>query len=448
MPARRLRRILQPFQQFVRIEAFSGIVLLAATLAALVWANSPAAGLYHQVLDLEVVAGAGSLRLAKPLHLWVNDGLMAVFFFLVGLEIKREVIAGELATPRKAALPVAAALGGMVVPALIYASCNAGTAEARGWGVPMATDIAFALGVLTLAGPRVPFALKVFLTALAIVDDIGAVAVIALFYSHGISLPVLLAGVGLLGLSLGANRAGVRSPLAYTLIGIAAWLAFLQSGVHATVAGVLLAFTVPAATRIDRNDFRDRVAESLAELGCGGSAGPGLDTQEQAAVYALERACEEVQTPLQRMQHALHPWVSYGIMPLFALANAGVSFAGLSASGHVGVPLGVILGLMLGKPIGITLFSWLAVRLKVAELPGDVTWRQLHAAGWLGGIGFTMAVFIAGLAFADAALLATAKVAILCASTLAGVVGYTLVRRAGRANTVTADTAVADATAP
>jgi NhaA family Na+:H+ antiporter len=312
----------------------------------------------------------------------------------------------------------------------------------------MATDIAFALGVLTLAGPRAPFALKVFLTALAIVDDIGAVAVIALFYSHGISLPVLLAGVGLLGLSLAANRAGVRSPLVYTLIGIAAWLAFLQSGVHATVAGVLLAFTVPASTRIDRGDFRDRVAESLAELGRGGSTGPGLDTREQAAVYALERACEEVQTPLQRMQHALHPWVSYGIMPLFALANAGVSFAGLDASGHAGVPLGVILGLLLGKPIGITLFSWLAVRLRAAELPADVTWMQLHAAGWLGGIGFTMAVFIAGLAFADAALLATAKVAILCASTLAGVVGFTLVRRAGGSGTIAADPAEADPTAP
>lgn len=426
---RRLRRLLQPFQNFIRIEASSGILLLVCTVIALAWANSPFGDAYRRILDTRLIIGAGDFVLAKPLLLWVNDGLMAVFFFVVGLEIKREIVAGELASARKAALPVAAALGGMVAPALIYASLNAGRPAIHGWGVPMATDIAFALGILTLIGPRVPVSLKVFLTALAIVDDIGAVAVIALFYSHGIAFPVLLAGVALLAFSVFANKQGIRSPLVYALIGSAVWVAFLKSGIHATVAGVLFALTIPASVRIDAEDFRTRVSDSLRDFGAAPSgATPILDPTREAVIYDLERACEDVQTPLQRMEHALHPWVSYAIMPIFALANAGVNLGGIHSVGYLGTPLGIVLGLVIGKPLGITLFSWAAVALRIAEKPAEVTWRQLNGAGWLGGIGFTMALFIAGLAFSDADTLAIAKVSILVASTIAGVVGFLMVR--------------------
>lgn len=428
---RPLRIILYPFQRFSQVQASSGILLLVCTVVALAWSNSPWGHTYREILDTKLIIGVGDFVLAKPLLLWINDGLMSVFFFVVGLEIKREVIAGELASPKRAALPIAAALGGMAAPATIYAFANVGTPEIHGWGVPMATDIAFAVGILALLGPRVPVSLKVFLTALAIVDDIGAVAVIALFYGHSIALSVLAAGLGLLVLSLLANHSGVRSPLIYALIGAAVWVAFLKSGIHATVAGVLLAMTVPASTRLDAAAFRSTVQEALRDFVQVTASGiPTMPAQQQAAIASLERACEEVQTPLQRMETILHPWVSFCIMPIFALANAGVHLAGMKGVAHMGVPLGVVLGLVIGKPLGITLFSGLAVKMRLAEKPDEMTWRQLHGAGWVGGIGFTMALFIAGLAFNEADTLAIAKVSILGASTLAGLVGYLLLRTA------------------
>ena len=425
-----IQRLLRPFQQFARQQVASGILLLMCTVLALLWANSPWAGSYADLWASTLTVGFGDSALSKPLILWINDGLMAVFFFVVGLEIKREILTGELSSLKKAAFPIAAALGGMVVPAVIYFLVNRGSAGVHGWGVPMATDIAFALGVLALLGSRAPTSLKVFLTAFAIADDIGAVLVIALFYTEQILWGALGAGALFLVLLVLANFSGIRSPLVYALLGIALWVAFLKSGIHATVAGVLLAMTIPASARVDPQVFLQRSRSVLdqfekADIGQGDIA---TQAERQAALHTLEEACEQVQTPLQRLEHALHPWVSFAIMPIFALSNAGVALGGGSAGGLIDpVALGIIFGLVLGKPIGVTLFAWLAVRLGLASLPGDLTWKHIHGAGWLGGIGFTMALFIAGLAFPGTPALSTAKMGILAASLIAGVVGYLLI---------------------
>ena len=430
-PPSRIQRILSPFQRFAATESSGGIVLILCTVAALVLANSPWAEAFHRLWTTELGVSAGGFRLAYSLHHWINDGLMAVFFFLVGLEIKREFMIGELASPRRAALPIAAALGGMVVPALIYTALNAGGPGAAGWGIPMATDIAFALGVLALLGPRVPLGLKVFLAALAIVDDLGAVLVIALFYTAGISWAALGVAALFLAAMAAANRLGVRQPWVYLVLGIGLWLAFLYSGVHATVAGVLAAITIPARTRIDTGEFLVRGRALMDEFDRAGTEGEDVLTSQpqQAVIQAMESACEGAQAPLQRIEHDLQGWVAFGIVPLFALANAGVhlpaDFAGALA--HP-VTLGVILGLVLGKPIGITLFAWLAVRAGVASLPEGVAWRALHGVSWLGGIGFTMSLFIANLAFPGGAMVDEAKVGILSASILAGGVGWLLLR--------------------
>ena len=426
-PPSPIGRVLGPFQRFVRTESAGGVVLLVCTAIALAWSNSPLGDSYFHLWETPLTIGVGGAALTMSLHHWINDGLMAVFFFLVGLEIKREMLVGELASPRQAALPIAAALGGMVVPAVLYAIVNAGGPGSPGWGIPMATDIAFALGILALLGPRVPVALKIFLTALAIVDDIGAVLVIALFYTSSLSLTALGVAGGLLVLLLAANRSGVRQPWLYALLGVGLWSALLASGVHATVAGVLLAMTIPARTRIDEDEFHDRTRSLLDEFQS--ASGPGTtvisNRAQQEALMAIEEACEDVQAPLLKMEHKLHGLVAFGIMPLFALANAGVRAPGeLGAALVQPVTLGVLLGLVLGKPLGITLFAWAAVRLGLAVLPSDATWRSLHGVSWLGGIGFTMSLFIAGLAFADPALLDAAKVGVLLASTLAGIAGW------------------------
>ena len=436
-PAPLIERVLAPFQRFAHTASAGGIVLLACTAVALAWANSPWAESYHHLWETEVGLAAGPWSVRSSLHHLINDGLMAVFFFLVGLEIKREVLAGELASIRRAALPMAGALGGMVVPAILYAALNAGGSGAPGWGVPMATDIAFALGVLALLGDRVPAALKVFLAALAIVDDIGAVLVIALFYSGGVALGPVGAAAGLLVLAAGANIAGVRRPWAYALIGLALWAAVLASGVHATVAGVLLAMTIPARTRIDEVEFLHGLRRATADFEAAHDPDTTVlsNTEHQSALQELTTLTDQAQAPLLRLEHGLHGVVAFGIMPIFALANAGVSLGG-GAAGGIGsalaspVALGVVLGLVLGKPIGITLASWLAVRTGLAALPDDVRWRALHGVSWLGGIGFTMSLFIAGLAFPEApALLTAAKLGILGASLLAGVGGGLMLLR-------------------
>jgi NhaA family Na+:H+ antiporter len=427
----RIEQAWLPFQEFFHQQASGGIVLLACTAAALVWANSPWAGSYHAFWRTELSVGLGAWGIAKPLHAWINDGLMAIFFFSVGLEIKREVLVGELATMKKAMLPITAALGGMLVPAAIYLALNAGRPGVNGWGIPMATDIAFALGVLALLGNRVCLSVKVFLTALAIADDIGAVLVIALFYTADLSLVALSVGAVFLALLIVANRARVHNPLVYTFLGIGLWAAFLKSGVHPTVAGVIIAMTIPARPRMTDTEFLERSQKILDSFRSASGKGARMLANEiqHKSAAALKRASQLVQTPLQRMEHELHPWVTFLIMPLFALANAGVSIgAGTMDVLTDRISLGIIAGLVIGKQAGITLFAWLAVKSRLAALPGDATWKDIYAAGWLGGIGFSMSLFIANLAFSEASFLVVAKVGILTASLVSGAAGWALFR--------------------
>ena len=421
-------------REFVHDEAFGGILLLICALMALGWANSSWKGSYADLWSAEVTLGTVHFNLTETLKHWVNDGLMAIFFFVVGLEIKREVLVGELASPRRAALPAIAALGGVVVPAGIYLLLNRGQTGSEGWGIPMATDIAFALGVLALLGDRVPIGLKVFLTALAIVDDIAAVLVIALFYTSGVDWSALAAAAGVLVLLVIANRLGVRQTWVYGGLGLLLWVAVFESGIHATVAGVLLAMTIPASTRLDPDRFLTRGRALLDHFDRAGEHGASVLTngERQEALAELEAAVEGAGAPLQRLEHSLHPLVAFAIVPVFALANAGVAIEG-GVADAVGnrVTLGVVLGLVLGKQLGITVAAWAAVRLGLTDLPEGVSQREIYAVSWLAGIGFTMSLFVADLAFAGAGgapLLTSAKVGILIASVLAGCMGWVLLR--------------------
>lgn len=422
-----IEKILFPFQKFIELEASSGILLLLSTIFALSWANSPWYHSYFGLWETKLSISFAGFVLEEPLIHWINDGLMALFFFIVGLEIKREMLVGELASPRKAALPIAAAIGGMIVPAGIYAALNAGKMGAPGWGIPMSTDIAFALGVLALLGKRIPLGLKVFLTALAIVDDLGAVLVIALFYTAEILWIALAAGAGLLVFLIAANIAGIRHPLIYFLLGGCVWLAFLESGIHATVAGVLVAMTIPARARLNTDEFLGRsraLLRKIEDAGISGENEPLIEDQ-RAAIQALESAIDHVEMPLERLERIMHPWTTFFILPLFALANAGVALSSNFSEALTSlVSLGIIGGLVIGKQIGITFFSWLAVRSGTAALPDRVTWRHIYGAGWLGGIGFTMSLFIASLAFGNSPLLTAAKIGIITASLIAGIVGW------------------------
>jgi len=416
-----------PFVRFAKMEASSGLLLLAGTIAALVWANSPWEQSYHAIWTAPVSIGFGRFYLSETRHEWINDGLMAVFFFLVGLEIKREVLIGELSSLRKAAFPFMAALGGTIVPALFYLSVNYGTEGQKGWGIPMATDIAFALGVLAVLGNRVPVSLKIFVTALAIVDDIIAVLVIALFYTdhiHVLSLAIGLAGVAL---ALVANLMGVRRPVAYAFIGICVWCAVLKSGVHATVAGVLLAFAIPTRTYIDRDLFVKSTRWLLDRF----EAAAPNSSAAHSAIHSMENQFALVESPSQRIEHFLHPWISFLVMPLFAFANAGVRILGNgSAAATHAVSLGVVLGLFLGKPIGIWLFAWTSAKTGLATPPAELSWGSIFGAACLGGIGFTMSLFIATLAFGEGTLLDLSKIGTMAASLAAGICGsIILVRR-------------------
>lgn len=425
-----IERLIKPFALFAKQASAGGIVLLACAVVALLWANSPLSEYYFRLWSIPVEVRFGNLvDIDKPLLLWINDGLMAVFFFLVGMEIKRELLVGELRSPRKAMLPMAAAVGGMVVPALIYASLNWGTPEIRGWGIPMATDIAFALGALALLGTRAPLALKVFLTALAIVDDLGAVLVIALFYTENLKVNALLYSLLFWGAMIAMNRLGVRSGLAYFLMSVGMWYFMLKSGVHATVAGVLGAFAIPVRSRIDPELFIVRVREYLNQFDQPITERTIiLSPEQQSAVEAIEREALRVQSPLQRLEHRLHYFVAFFVMPIFALANAGVALGGESGLNWTSrVIWGVALGLLIGKPLGIALFSWLAVRLGLAQLPQGINFVHIVGVGFLGGIGFTMALFIAGLAFRGDEL-NYAKLGILAGSALAGAIGFMLLR--------------------
>lgn len=428
---RALAGALRPFQEFARTGALSGIALIACAVIALVWANSPWSESYFAVWETVFEVGPASAPLAKTLHHWINDGLMALFFLLVGLEIKRELLVGELASLRQATLPIAAAVGGTIVPAALYAVFNAGGAGAAGWAIPMATDIAFALGVLALLGPRVPLGLKVFLAAFAIADDLFAVLVIGLFYTTSISWPALAMAALIVAVLLSLNVFKVSSLPPYLFFGAVLWLAVLASGLHATISGVILAFTIPARTRINAEEYAARARVILDEFERTETGDLLVLTSkgQQEAVHALDLASNDVQGPVLRLEHALHATVAFVIMPLFALANAGVRVEGVAEFVSNPITIGVTLGLVLGKPIGITACSWLAMHFFGASLPTGVTLKMIHAVSWIGGIGFTMSLFVAGLAFGSSAQLDAAKVGILVASLLSGAAGYMMLRR-------------------
>jgi NhaA family Na+:H+ antiporter len=403
---------------------------MASTLAALVWANSPWQQSYHDFWHVKIGVSAGRFSYALSLEQWVNDGLMAVFFLLMGLEIKRELLLGELASVSRAALPVAAAIGGMVVPALIYAAFNARGSGHAGWGVPMATDIAFAVGVLTLVGRNVPVAAKIFLLAIAIVDDLGAVLVIALFYTEQISTVALgVAGAFLAALLL-LNALRVHRPLPYVLLGIGLWAAMLASGVHATIAGVLLALTIPATRQIEEERYLSFAREMLKEFETDVVDVPDKITEGQShTLMALEEASQAVQTPLARFEHALlHP-VNLVIVPIFALANAGLNLgSGMGAAARSPIMWGVLLGLLIGKPIGVMVAAWAAVRFRIAKLPAGARWGQVLGIAMLCGIGFTMSLFVTNLAFdGEENHISASKLGILIASLLSGAGGSLMI---------------------
>jgi Na+:H+ antiporter, NhaA family len=426
-PALPIQLLTSPFVRFAKMEAASGILLLSATIAALICANSPWEHAYHEFWNATTSVGLGPVVLSETRHEWINDGLMSLFFFLVGLEIKREVLIGELSSLKQAAFPFIAAVGGTLVPALIYLSFTRGTDAERGWGIPLATDIAFALGVLTLLGNRVPVSLKIFVAALAIVDDILAVLVIAIFYTTNIQMLSLAAGAAGITLAIIANLLGVRNYLVYGAIGIPVWFAVLKSGVHATLAGVLLAFTIPARTYLDRDFFLAR-CRALLDLF---ENAPQNAFESHAAIHTLETKCQLIESPLHRIEHSLQPWISFLVMPLFAFANAGVRvFGHLLLALTNRVSLAVALGLLIGKPLGIWLFAWISAKIRLASAPAELSWKMIFGASCLCGIGFTMSLFIAALAFGEGPLLDMAKIGILFASFLAGVGGsFAFVRR-------------------
>jgi Na+:H+ antiporter, NhaA family len=422
-----------PFQEFFRTEAAAGLLLVVCAATALVLANSRFADAYQRLWTLPVSVSAGGHGPALTLHQWINDGLMAVFFLLVGLEIKREVLAGELASLRHAALPIAGAVGGMLVPAILYALTSDGGAAARGWAIPMATDIAFALGVLALVAPNAPAGLKIFLAALAIVDDMGAVLVIALFYTAHVAWPALGGAAVILAALVAMNLFKVRHLAPYLALGVGLWFFVHESGIHATIAGVLVAFAIPTRTRINAAEY-SREARALLNQFDQTETGDLMTLTskgQQDAIVGLERACEAVTPPLLRLEHALQRFCAFIVMPLFAFSNAGVTLSG-SMSADVMTP--VVLGLVIGKPLGITVAAVMAARWRIATLPEGVTWRLLHGCTWLAGIGFTMSLFIATLAFEGTELLDSAKGGILGGSLIAGAVGAWLIRAAGRSS--------------
>jgi NhaA family Na+:H+ antiporter len=420
------RRVVQPLQSFLEEESSSAFLLLGAAMIGLAWANSPWQAGYHDLWGRELTLTIGNWRLTETLQHWVNDGLMSLFFLVVGLEVKREFLTGELRGPRAAALPVVAALGGMIVPALVYAAINAGSDGSSGWGIPTATDIAFALGILTLAARSAPPTLKPFLLTLAIVDDIGAILVIALFYSDGVSaLPLLVAAI-LLAIMIALQRFDVTATVVYIALGAAVWLAFYRSGVHPAIAGVILGFITPAEP-FQRPRAVSEEAIRTAESTVDDPDPPDVDAPQWLRLAWLSR---EAVSPLARVEAALHPWTSYIIVPLFALANAGVELSGeaLRDSTTSTVTLGVVLGLVVGKVVGITGASAIATATGLGRLPLGAGWRHIIGVAAVAGIGFTVSLFITELAFTQARLAEEAKVGILIASVVAAVIGFLILR--------------------
>jgi Na+:H+ antiporter, NhaA family len=425
----RTQRVSKGIIETLKSSALGGILLILFTIIALIWANSDWKESYHHLWELPLGFTFGDFTFNMHLLHWVNDGLMAIFFYMVGLEIKREIITGELSSRKKATLPALGAIGGMLLPAVIYTLVNNGWGlpeAGRGWGVPMATDIAFSLGIISLLGKRVPLSLKVFLVALAIVDDLGAIMVIAIFYTSELNFQYLLAGLGLLAFLWVLNMFRFRKIPVIHVAGIIVWYCFYQSGVHATIAGVLLAFMTPIKRELDFSVFNKKRLEMQVN-----EADVTKDTllrHHFEYLRLLRRQLKRVQSPVQRLEHDLHNTVNYIIMPVFALANAGVTFSGGAGAAVSSVTLGITLGLFFGKSVGITLLSWVGVKLGLAELPQGIKWKNLFAVSVLGGLGFTMAIFVANLAFTDSTMLDQGKVGIFLGSIISGLVGFYLLK--------------------
>lgn len=415
------------FNRFLHNESIGGILLLICAIISLVCANVPELNFLHDIWKQDAGISIGSFSLNMKIEHWINDGLMAIFFFVVGLEIKREMLVGELSSFKHAALPIFAAVGGMIVPALIYSLFNGGTPSANGWGIPMATDIAFAIGILSLLGNRVPVGLKVFLTALAIVDDLGAIIVLAIFYpTHALHFDMLLYAALVAGFLYLLNRNKVRGTLFYIIPGVVLWWLILQSGIHATIAGVILALTIPSKTLINEVRFSVRMKYLLQKFKDVSNSEIEVlaNPHQQHIIHQMDNHIEEINPLMHKFESALHPWVTFAIMPIFALANSGVELSGgLMQDSIPPVAVGIFLGLSLGKPIGIFLFSLISVKLKFAELPSGTNWKQVFALGMIAGIGFTMSIFIDSLAFDDQNLVNIGKAAILGTSSIAAILG-------------------------
>jgi len=422
--------ILSPIQKFIKAESFSGVLLFFAAVFALIMANSPLSDIYQSIWQFEFGIKSDNFQLIKPLILWINDGLMAIFFFLIGLEIKREVLIGELNTIKKASLPIFAAIGGMIVPPLIYLILNDNPATIEGWGISMATDIAFTLAILRLIGNKVPLGLKIFLIAFAIIDDIGAVLVIAIFYTNNIEWELMFYAGFLLSILYFLSYRMLHNKYLILLFGGIIWLLFLKAGIHPTIAGILLAFAVPIRQKINEFSFANKlknIVENIT-LASNTTSHPILSEKQIEEIDNLEDWTNKVQSPLQQLEHRLHNWVAYFIMPVFAFANAGVNLTN-NLNIDYSLTLNIILSLFLGKMLGVSLFSFIGLKLKIATLPENVDFKQIIGVALLSGVGFTMSLFISNLAFIDnSAFLNSAKIGVIIGSLISGILGYAVLK--------------------
>lgn len=423
-----VKRILSPFQKFIKIESLSGPLLLLATIIALIWANSPFAESYHSLWQYKVGFTSKHFELVKPLILWINDGLMAIFFFLIGLEVKREFLIGELNTPKKLAFPLIGALGGIIMPVLFFFLLNDNPETQKGWGIAMATDIAFSLAVLKAVGSKIPLSLKVFLTAFAIVDDLGAVLVIALFYSGNIQITMLLVAFVLLAILYFLSYKGFYSKFVMIFLGIIIWTLFLKSGIHPTLAGILIAFSVPIRQKVKTTEFIDYLVKTTDNIKKANVLKlPVLSKEQIHEIDNLKGWTNKYQSPLQNLEHNLHDWVAYLVIPIFALANAGVSINS-NVEIETNLVIKIAIALVLGKSIGISTIVFLAKKLKIIEVPSDINTQHILGVAFLAGIGFTMSIFIASLAFTNPKYIDSAKIGILIGSLVAATIGYLILR--------------------
>lgn len=424
-----MRRILNPINQFIKLETSSSIILFGATIAALILANSPLSEQYSDFWENYISINIPGLELSKPIYKWINDGLMAIFFFLIGLEIKREIVTGELSHIKKASLPIFAAIGGMISPAILFTILNKGNAGSEGWGIPIAADIAFSLGILMLLGKRVPQGLKIFLMAFAIIDDLGAVLIIAFFYSSNLIWANIFIGLGIVAILLLLSKFNYYSKYIFFICGIIVWILFLKSGIHATIAGVLMATTIPLRRKTDTQSFIERgkeMANIIVDESTKQNDETVLSEKQLHAIDNIKGLTKETTSPLQLLEHNLHGWVSYIIMPVFAFANAGVAFS-FGEDTNIALLLNIAISMIVGNITGIFTFSWIAIKLKLADLPENVNFKHLIGTSCLGGLGFTMALFINNLAYADISLINSAKMGILIGSVIAGTLGYLII---------------------